>query len=156
MFTALPTANENATENKPKYDPCRPFKKGDKVKRRTVFGRTCNAIGSLGVYTVIEDEKENSGNVIIVDGTNVTYKVKAVFLELVTPVEELEPYYVKDVNVDTGECFETESYEVRKDGVTLAAFFCYNPRAMTKEQAKAAAEAERDRLNAKSRKEQEK
>jgi hypothetical protein len=60
VFTALPTANENATENKPKHDPTRLFKKGDKVRIVKYNGRKFDAAPptfQLGkVYSVDEDE----------------------------------------------------------------------------------------------------
>ena len=129
-------------EEKPKYDPCRLFRKGDIVKCRTVFGRTCNVLESLGVYTVIEDEKEISGNVSIVDGTNITYDVKAVFLELITPVEELGPYYIEETEY---EYCVTIMIGERKDSPAV-----YHKRMHP--YAKKAAEAECERLNAEWRK----
>ena len=129
---------------KHKYDPYRKFKKGDIVKCRTVFGRTCNVLESLGVYTVIEDEKEISGNVSIVDSTNITYDVKAVFLELITPVEELGPYYIEETEY---EYCVTIMIGERKDSPAV-----YHKRMHP--YAKKAAEAECERLNAEWRKEQ--
>ena len=130
-------SQSSSIDSQSKYDPYRKFKKGDKVKCRTVFGRTCNVLGSLGIYTVIEDEKEISGNVIVVDSTNITYKVKAVFLELVTPVEELEPYYIEETEY---EYCVTIMVGDRKDSPAT-----YHKRMHP--DAKAAAEAECKRLN---------
>lgn len=85
--------------NKPKYDPCRLYKKGDRVKPRA--GRDVYACEwedavfhkLTGVYELEADEKE--GHVTIFDNETGTECYVSVFaIELITPVEELEPYQV--------------------------------------------------------------
>ena len=127
----------------PKYDPCRKFKRGDIVKKHYVHGRSNNAIGSLGLYTVVEDEDTNGGNVVVQDGVAMRYKVKAVFLQLVTPVEELDPYSVLETDTIDG-------FDIMRDGLCVMTFpygskergWYYNETA-----AREAAEAECKRLN---------
>lgn len=146
---------DNATENKPKHDPCRKFKKGDKVQPRSGKTVLASEYGFVtfhelaGQYEVNEDEAR--GTVTLIVNGHACF-VSAFALELVTPVEELEPYTVHSIVGDNG---KTAFFAVRKGDVTVAAFFCDTPRAFTEEQALAAAEAERDRLNAEWRKEQE-
>lgn len=138
---------DNAT---PKYDPCRPFKKGDVVTPRKRNGRLIAAAKPLlrdKNYVVTRDEKTNC-LIYFSDGDD-EYAIDPAYLELVTPVEELEPYTVHSIVGDNG---KTAFFAVRKGDVTVAAFFCDTPRAFTEEQALAAAEAERDRLTAEYRK----
>ena len=75
--------------------------------------------------------------------------VEAVFFQLVTPVEELEPYIMLE-NVPSN------SFEVRdkRTNKVEATFYFGKDHAYTFEQAVTLAEAERDRLNAERRKEQ--
>lgn len=127
----------------PKYDPCRLFRKGDKVTPRKRDGRVpdddapCNVI-----CEVAEDEEGGKVRITYYHGSVVElFHVTALYLELVTPVEELGPYSVSEATVQ---------YLVKEDNKKVVAQFCklYHPNA------KAAAEAERDRLNAEYRKEQ--
>lgn len=143
---------------KTKYDPCRKFRKGDKVRLVKYKNRTpydyedyCMVEEESLVYTLPEDEAED-GFVYIDE----EHSVCVCYLELFMPVEELEPYYVH-------ECKSDCSFEVccEKQGkvVCRMAYFWHSESCrgeLTKEQAKAAAEAERDRLNAEHRKEMEK
>ena len=143
---------DNATENKPKYDPCRLFKKGDKVKRRTVDGRTDIDIVDNGVLTVNSDE-DARGNVRVQEPSGRSIVTKSVFLELVTPVEELEPYSTEESCGGANlHCF------ILKRGEKHLSYYLYKSgnanHFYTREEAKSAAESERDRLNAEWRKEQ--
>lgn len=123
----------------PKHDPCRLFKKGDKVKRKKeINGRLVICAEIERIYIVTEDE-DSYGIVRLDDEPSLDtchYE-----LELVTPVEELEPYGVTD---NLYGCI------VFKDnpGNVVANFNNTHPHA------KEAAEAERDRLNEEWRKEQ--
>ena len=144
-------------ENKPKYDPCRKFRKGDKVEPKAVKGRP--AIGGItgaiiklsGQFFVARDESENENytvTILMPDGTEC--EIDPAYLELVTPVEEMRPYSVR-------ECKCSKSMEVRRDNSgRVCAVYYYGGEcpAYTEATAKAAAEAERDRLNAEYRKEQ--
>ena len=132
------------TEPAPKYDPNRLFRKGDKVRLVKYKNRTpydlenyCMVEEEGCVYTLPEDETED-GFVCIDE----EHSVCVCYLELVTPVEEQEPYSVSEATVQ---------YLVKEDNKKVVAQFCklYHPHA------KAAAEAERDRLNAEFRKEKE-
>lgn len=149
---------EISVYEQPKYDPCRKFRKGDKVRLVKYKNRTpydyedyCMVEEESLVYTLPEDEAED-GFVYIDE----EHSVCVCYLELFMPVEELEPYYVH-------ECKSDCSFEVccEKQGkvVCRMAYFWHSESCrgeLTKEQAKAAAEAERDRLNAEHRKEMEK
>lgn len=128
---------------KTNYDPCRKFKKGDLVKKRYIFGRSCDAIGSLGIYTVVEDEDTNGGNVIVKDSVNMRYKVKAVFLQLITPAEDRPVYSVQKSE-------DQDRFDIMRDDLCVMSFpfgpkehgYYYNETA-----AKEDAEIECNRLN---------
>lgn len=136
---------ENDSKNSdpaPKYDPCRLFKKGDKVRVVEYNGRIKPYLKDvLGkVYTLDEGENDIHIAYIKADGIDL---LDVCHLELVSPVEELEPYEVTEY---------TDYFAVfhRVTGGELATFWkeCHpNPAA--------AAEAECERLNADYRKEQE-
>lgn len=134
----------------PKHGPCRLFKKGDKVRAVEWNGRK--------PYAHLDDPyrdcplKMVEGKIFIVRNeglacTFVTtedrlsnYDIPTCHLELVTPVEELEPYSVVDAH--------THWDVADKNMKTVVTYNkAYHPNA------KAAAEAERDHLNAEYRKE---
>ncbi len=122
-------------EASPKYDLCHKFKAGDKVRVVENKGRKQACSGSLA--TVKQDEDENKV-LIAIDGSGIWW-VDAAYLELVTPVEELEPYSVGET---------TDYFSVDKDDEELSLYWKdKHPNA------KAAAEAECKRLNAEYRKE---
>lgn len=135
----------------PKHDPCRLFKKGDRVRiKREINGRKLNHVfvnfSYDQTYTVVQDEeqKENqSGLVKIINETGHTFTGSFYELELVTPVEELEPYSMLE-NVPSN------SIEVRdmRTNKVEAIFYFGKDHAYTFVQAATRAEAERDRLNA--------
>ena len=107
----------------PKYDPCRFFRKGDRVRiKREINGRKLN-------------------HVFVNFSYDQTYTGSFYELELVTPVEELEPYSVGE---------SSHTWYVYKDNDVVVAFNKENY-----PNAKAAAEAECARLNAEWRKERE-
>ena len=132
-----------------KHDPCRFFRKGDRVRiKREVNGRKLNHVfvnfGYDQTYTVAQDEEQKehqSGRVKLINETGFIFTGSFYELELVTPVEELEPYSVKD---DGG------FYYIEKQD-ELHALCTFNK--TSHPNAKAAAEAECDRLNAEHRKE---
>lgn len=146
----------------PKYDPCRKFRKGDMVRYCAPDGRIYADRGSLREHIknrdlthVVRDEQEN-GRVGVYDPLDEEnpYYVPAHSLELVTPVEELEPYFVGE---------SENSYDLFRrtdNGNQLRTSFWWkhNPYPekleMTEEEAKAVAEAECARLNEEYRKEQ--
>lgn len=141
-FEALSHANgiKNA-ETAPKYDPCRLFRKGDKVKPRERNGRIPWAKDMT--LTVVADESK-AGVAVRDEETGEERLMCVLFLELVTPVEELEPYSVSE---GAG---IIEVYNEKREAVK--AWFYSDVKAGVK--ALAEAEAERDRLNAEWRKEQ--
>lgn len=156
---------DNTTEKLTKHDPCRLFKKGDKVRVVEYKGRRPGY--NKNIYKVGEDEEESGRNIILKqDGFIGHITVDAAYLELVTPAEEMEPYYIET---------ETFDYEIRNanddpDIETILAFHIkfqdpderqilsvksyYESYVYSREHAEADAEAERDRLNAEWRKEQ--
>ena len=136
----------------PTYNPCRRFKKGDRVRVVNYKGRSfCMGIEAGTLATVAYNEKEST-NVDIEISEERCHAVVAInpaYLELVTPVEELEPYTVDECG------FATTLYVRKNDKVYLS--IPYKEGAslfQTREEALAAAEAECDRLNAEYRKEQ--
>ena len=134
----------------PKYDPCRPFKVGDEVRYCAPDGRIYADRGSLIEHIknrdftkVVRDELPN-GRVGVLDPFDEEnpYYVPAHALELVTPVEELEPYKIAFDDV-------TQNWNVIKDGVVLCSY-----KGTKHPHAEEAAKAECARLNAEYRKEQ--
>ena len=136
------------TEPVPKYDTCRRFKKGDIVEPVERWGRKLRI--KAGQYRIEKDEEDN--RVIITHcETGFSYAaIDAVYLKLVTMVEELEPYSVEEPAAYV--CFR-----IKKGGKTLYSI-PYGEKEkdvfQTRNEAKEAAEAECKRLNAEYRKEQ--
>ena len=140
MRNALKKMGIDLTNIRHKHDPCRLFRKGDKVERRTVDGRTDIDVEEGCTLTVMTNEDEY-GNLRVIFPSGRLIKTKSVFLKLIAPVEELEPYIVVDAH--------THWDVAVKDMKTIASYSkVHHPNA------KAAAEAERDRLNSEYRKEQ--
>jgi hypothetical protein len=132
----------------PKYDPCRKFRKGDKAKPRIINGRENQKMPLNVIFTVIGDEDEYGA--VPVEymspsrGLLTSTTVHAVWLSLIAPVEELEPYIVRIVGAEG----ETEWHvEPRNNKLAFVAIYGDGH-----PYPKAAAEAERDRLNAEYRK----
>ena len=139
------------TENAPKYDPNRLFRERDRVEVVKNKGRIGNSTIPVGTHaTVVRDEDEYDWVFIKADNCDKLLTIDAAYLKLVTPAEELE---ISRVFNDK----KMGAWIVTKDNFTHA-YFPYRCEvsdniANSKEEAKAAAEAERDRLNAESRKE---
>lgn len=127
----------------PKHDPCRLFKKGDKVQPRSGKTVLASEYGFVtfhelaGQYEVNEDEAR--GTVTLIVNGHACF-VSAFALELITPVEELEQYSVVDAH--------THWDVADKDMKTVASYS-----KATHPNAKAAAKAECKRLNDEYRKE---
>lgn len=151
----------NGTKNTapaPKYDPCRLFKKGDKVRLQKWQHRDCafackdlmEAYAEGRIFEVQFDEREHC-MVALRDPENPEHPwhIPAPYLELVTPVEELEPYYLQEGERSTG----WGVWKRNKEGNAfslMASFSSAHP------YSKQAAKAECDRLNAEYRKEMKK
>jgi hypothetical protein len=135
------------TEPAPKYDPCRKFRKGDKVRVVEYKGRNYTNVdtGKEGVVSRNETGADPAIEVVFDDDD--LWDVDPAYLELVTPAEEHELYYVEDVG---------NAWAVRKSEdcgmYSTQAWFSKKRHPRAKE----AAEAECDRLNAAYRKEMEK
>jgi hypothetical protein len=147
----FPEPAQGTAQNTPKYDPCRRFKVGDIVDYRRVYGRDYETVPDPENYEfarVIEDEDDESGMVGVefiaeYGGEDACYEVPWFHLVLVTPVEELGPYYVQEFK-------ETIQVRKRNTHITLASFDKeWHPHA------KEAAQSECDRLNAEYRKDYE-
>lgn len=133
----------------PKHDPTRLFKKGDKVRVVEWNGRHFHDrdygvdIETGCVARIYESEKDDPKKCAVkVSYRQYLFTVPTCFLELVTPVEKLEPYSVK-------ETMSHDGWQIVRDGLPLAIYD-----SQRHPNAKAAAEAECDRLNAEWRKEQ--
>lgn len=144
-FVSLPSEHGTSVPT-----TARPFKKGDKVRVVERDGRSpilCGAVVLGGTYTVHEDE--DNGDVILDIGYGALggEPIAWSFLELVTPVEELESFGVRySTDRDCAEVYH------RRYKNTVAAFYCKC--GITREQAEEHAEAECKRLNEEYRKEQ--
>lgn len=135
------------TTEQPKYDPCRPFRKGDRVRVVERNGRKTPSslvIEDLYEKTLTVIESEDSDDDVLVATSKGSKYIKFYFLELVTPVEELEPYFIEETEY---EYCVTIMVGERKDTPAT-----YHKRMHP--HAKEAAEAECARLNAEHRKEQ--
>lgn len=119
-----------------KYDPCRLFKKGDSVRVVEWNGRQSLRVGRVGF--VVKNEDASSMVELSIDGWKNGIFYHACHLELVTPVEELEPYKIQDTRYE---------YMIHRHLAIIATFLKEeHPRA------KEAAEAECARLNEEYRK----
>lgn len=158
LFDAQLLSPENGRKNTapaPKYDPCRLFRKGDKVRVVERDGRDYidfdpyTSIQKSEIYTVLENEEEviDGGCVGIRIGKgNVEYEIPFYYLELVTPVEELERYVVEPGDV----AWFVVDKKHESGEINVVMYMCaLHPHA------KEAAEAECARLNAEHRKEEE-
>ena len=147
---SLPTEIGNSQS---KHDPCRPFKKGDIVRLKEWNGRCPEMYSGTnswfnhpprcknGNLEVREDEKNSRVEIGIIGADCAHAAAAPAYLELVTPVEELEPYSVVDAH--------THCDVADKDMKIVVTYSkLYHPNA------KAAAEAECKRLNEEYRKEQ--
>ena len=124
----------------PKYDPCRLFKKGDRVRIVKYAGRCYTLFWEpfVGAEMYVETS-ETVYSLPEVKTAKGLQPIDPAYLELVTPVEELEPYIIKDY---------VDFYAVEKDGAQYSIFF----KGSYYSKAKEAAEAECARLNAEYRK----
>ena len=140
----LPSEPPTLVGSSPKYDPCRKFRKGDIVRAVRRNGRestSSSVIEDLYEETLTVVGGEDSDNDVLVDTSKGNRFIQFYFLELVTPVEALEPYSMVDAH--------THWDVADKDMKTVATYSkSYHPHA------KEAAEAECARLNAEYRKEQ--
>lgn len=140
----------------PKHDPCRPFREGDVVRFRKVNGNLpqCRYNGNVGIKegdigTIVRYNERNCYWVNFHE--NINWCLDAAYFELVTPVEELEPYIMlENVASNNIEVLDTRTNNVE------AIFYFGKDHAYTFVQAVTRAEAERDRLNAEYRNEQQK
>lgn len=131
----------------PKSDPCREFRKGDRVRVVERNGRIpiCFPIDRITVGDIVTVAENETGDVFIKVLSKDGHEMMAPWfmLELVTPVEELAPYIISE---GAG---IIEVYNEKREAVK--AWFYDDVKAGVK--ALAEAEAERDRLNAEWRKE---
>lgn len=124
----------------PKYDPCRLFRAGDRVTPKVVNGRDFNNIAEemKGKVLIVTQDENRLCNVYVRDGED-EFTIDPAYLELVKPVEELEPYSMGE---------SSDYFSVDKDDDELCLYWKdKHPHA------KEAAEAECSRLNAEYRKE---
>ena len=108
---------------KPKHDPCRMFRKGDVVEPKQVKGRVYSKDSKhlIGKKCIVFRDEEEPGYVVIsYAGKN--YSINAAYLELITPVEELEPY-----TIELGVTGKGTDYRIKKDGVIICAYSCAHP-----------------------------
>ena len=132
-----------------KYSSSRPFRKGDVATLVERNGR-CPYSYLKHTKLFVRISEDSNGMVgLHKKGDNELIKIHYSNLDLVTPVEELEPYGI----------FEDErmgSWVITKEGLTYAyyPFRCCDSDNIVnnKEEARELAEAERDRLNAEHRK----
>lgn len=144
----------------PKHDPCRLFKEGDIVETVERDGRDYKDMPPLGARCCVCDDEKDGIVAIVYQVGSTLYKHNVPFchLELVTPVEEQEPYYVGDCK-DDPDCpffyIQNNNNEISYGLLEEVARYVYNTDyTADKETVRKRAEAECDRLNAEWRKEQ--
>lgn len=126
----------------PKHDPTRLFKKGDIAK--VIYARGRDVGVKVGTQVAVtSDECNGRVSVKVKEGFSIT-NLPIFYLELVTPAEELEPY-----RVETG---GYNRFRIKKGNLEYSYFPFGEHCVLSMDEAKAAAEAERDRLNAAHRK----
>lgn len=126
----------------PKYDPCRKFREGDKVRPVERYGRMPDDGAPVNVICEVVENEQKNGTVAIRargESGSVRFRVTALYLELITPVEELAPYSVGE---------STDYFSVDKDDEELCIYW-----KETHPDPKTTAEIECARLNAEYRKE---
>ena len=130
----------------PKHDPTRLFKKGDRVRVVEWNGRKDCRNGMEA--TVLSNERGCFVDIeCMIKEVKAELTYPACHLELVTPAEELGPYSVRHNEVHA-------AWSIYGPYNLSAVNYFYGERyPYTEESANAAAEAERDRLNAEWRKE---
>lgn len=138
----LPSEPPTLVGSPSKYSPIRRFRKGDRVRVVAWQGRVPSCPALLGkIANAVSDEHYADVRIQIDSGEGFC-TIYSCFLELITPIEELEPYEV----TESTDYFAVEN---RSKGDEVATFWKEghpNP--------KEAAEAECARLNAEFRKEQ--
>ena len=152
----LRSRDGSTVNSQSKYAPTRPFKKGDMVQPRSGKTVLASEYGVVtfhelaGQYEVKEDEAR--GTVTLIVNGHACF-VSAFALELISPIEEREPYSIYESK-------EEESFDIMKRvGKLYLTRNCIyyksdnNDHAeLTREEALAAAEAECKRLNEEYRK----
>ena len=145
----------------PTHDPCREYRAGDKVKLKTHFGRTpynfftrSEYIPDETVFTVLYDEWPGGKVDLYEKAESDSFSVHFSNLELVTPVEDLDPYIVEK-STDGATLVLT----VKKRACSQGLEFRYCPGwggniFFSENQCRKHAEAECARLNEEYRKEQ--
>lgn len=150
MRNALKKMGVDLTNIRPKHDPTRLFKKGDKVEPRERYGRKPDDDAPVNVLCEVAEDEYEDGTVNIIythDHITELFQVTALYLELVTPVEEKGPYSVRHNEAHAAWSIYGP-YNLSAVNYFYGEHYPY-----TEESALAAAEAERDSLNAEWRKE---
>ena len=123
-----------------KQETCRLFRKGDRAQVVERNGRplTCFPVGRIKVGDIVTVAENEAGDVFIKVFTEDGHEMMVPWfmLELITPVEELEPYMVGTDFVD-----DEPVWNIYKDGDLIVGYTSSHP------YAKEAAEAECKRLN---------
>lgn len=153
-FVSLPENGTENTEEAPKNDPCRKFRKGDKVRLIEWNGRKpFDTLHGLKlnpgeVHIVLDDEYDRNEVYIGMSAADEEQSlVHSCHLELVTPVEEVKPYSVRHNEVHAAWSIYGPY------GLSAVNYFYGDRYPYSKHSAEAAAYAECDRLNAAHRKE---
>lgn len=153
--TPIPSEPPTLVGPTPKNDPCRKFRKGDKVRLIERNGRKpFDTLHGLKlnpgeVHIVLDDEYERNEVYIGMSAADEEQSlVHSCHLDLVTPVEEMDPYSVRHSEAHA-------AYSIYGPyGLSAVNYFYGDRYPYSKHSAEAAAYAECDRLNAAHRKEQ--
>ena len=145
VYCSIPFAKSHASmyfspaPTPPKHDPCRPFREGDVVRFMKVNGNNARCR-----YNGVEIKEGSIGRIVKEEGRNCfwvkfdvhhNWCLDAAYFELITPVEKLEPYSVK-------ETMSHDGWQIVRDGLPPAIYD-----SQRHPNAKEAAEAECKRLN---------
>lgn len=158
---SLPSEPPTLVGSHPKYDPCRLFRKGDVAVISRCKGRAIIPIDlKVGDQVkVCENEEAGASFIHVIDPIGRRFFITPPFLELATPVEELERYMIihneREKYYDV--CWKDDDEPDGRTGRTrVRATFWYHkpPQTYSQTEALSAAEIECARLNAEHRKEQ--
>lgn len=143
----LPENGIKNSEPATKYAPCRKFRKGDRVRVVERNGRNGTTSPSFtGALLTVAFNEVTAELLCLFDHEKNRFYIDPAYIELVTPIEERERYIV-----DPGDV-AWFVIDTKRECGNLNAVIFFND---THPNAKAAAEAECERLNAEHRKEQE-
>lgn len=90
-----------SAKNAQNYDPCRLFRKGDEVRVQQFRGRCGSSLIPSGNTAIVIDSEDEDCLVVLENPSRFgkpTIVIHSCFLELVTPVEEIQQFFLESDN----------------------------------------------------------